>query len=172
MFSLYRILLASHDLNHGLALIIGAWAVAQILLGSRGQRIFTPSERRFVILFTGILYLQAALGLLLVAVMQMQNLSIFAGRSGVLWWHMAGGVLAIMFGTLAIALSRTATTNNLQHLGAAICSGLALLALGNLLGIVVLLGLSLLIQFVIPKLRNDHPIVKRSGGSVPEEAKR
>ncbi len=172
MSSLYHILLISHDLNHGLALITGAWAVAQIILGSRGGRVFTPAERRFVVLFTGILYLQAVLGLLLVAVMQAQNLPIFAGRSGVLWWHMAGGVLAVIFGTLAIGLSRKATAPSLQYLAAAACSGLALLVLGNLLGVVVLVGLCLLIQFIIPKLRNDHSIVKRSGGSAPEETNR
>ncbi len=41
-------------------------ALAQVLLGSEGSRPFTSAERRSVVLFTGTLYLQTVLGLLLV----------------------------------------------------------------------------------------------------------
>ncbi len=172
MFSLYRILLTLHDLNHGLALLIGAWAVAQIILGSRGNQAFSSTERRSLMLFTGTLYLQAVLGLLLYAVMHMQNIPIFSGRSGVLVGHTLAGVLAIVFSTLAIVLNRKGTTNRLLFRAAALCGGLALLVLGNLLGIVALLGLALLIQLAIVKRRNDHPAVQRSVGSSMEKVKR
>ena len=154
MSSLHDVLLFLHGLNRWLAFLVGIWTVGQVLPGITGRRVFTSIEHRSIALFTGTLYLQMALGLLLFAVMSMQNIPVFSGRSAVQWGHMGGGLLAALFGTLAFVLRWKTTTDRTQYRVAALWTVLALLLLGQTLLMAALLGLLLLIRLVITILRN------------------
>ena len=153
MTSLNYILHSLHGINNWLALFAGIWTMGLVLPGLVSKRDFSSGEGRFVAVFTGTIYLQGLLGMALFLVMRTQGLLPFAGRSAVQGAHIGAGIVAAIFGTLAIILCQRLRTNRAKYLAAAMLCGLALLILGHLLAMLALLALLLLIQFAISKVR-------------------
>ncbi len=159
MSSASNVLLILHGGNRWLILLIGCWTLAQLLCGLIANRAFTSAVRRSVALFAGDLYLQAFLGVVLFGLMRSQNLPIFPGHSTVLREHIAGGIFAILCGTVAYAISCKETADKTKYLLGALCALLAVLAAGKLPIVLALVVLSLLVQVALTKLQNSHPEV-------------
>ena len=128
MATVYVILLTLHNLNRWLVLLFGLWALLQNVPGLNGSRPFTPAERRPVAAFMGSVHLQLVLGLLLFAYLGMNKVPVFASapRASFQWEHLALGVLAAVFATLASVQSRKAATDQGKYRAAALWTALSL----------------------------------------------
>ncbi|GGM09174.1 hypothetical protein [Deinococcus aerophilus] len=129
MTVLYTILLTLHNLNRWLVLLTGLWTLLRSVPGLTTGRAFKPADRRPVVAFAGTVHLQLVLGLLLFALLGMQNIPVFAGapRPSFQWEHLGLGVLAAVFATLATALSKRATTHHARFRSMALWTALSLL---------------------------------------------
>ncbi|MEW6421854.1 MAG: hypothetical protein AB1511_09025 [Deinococcota bacterium] len=130
MGTLYVILLTLHNLTRWLVLLAGVWGLLRAFRGVGGVQTFTSTDQRAVTLFMSSLHLQVILGLLLFAVVGMQNIPAFAGapRPGFTWEHLGLGLLAAVFATLGNALTKRAASNQAKFRTASFWTILSLLA--------------------------------------------
>ncbi len=112
MATLYLILLSLHSLNRWLVILTAIWALIVNMSGLSGKRKYLAKDRRPVVVFTATAHLQLVLGLLLFAHQGMQNIPTFpdAPKASFKWEHLAFGLLAAVFATLASAISKRAST--------------------------------------------------------------
>lgn len=131
MTGLYPILLAIHNIVRWVALLTGLWSLARSLPGMQGGRPFTSADRAPIAAFMGSMHLQLVLGLMLFAIMGMGKIPVFASapRPSFQWEHLALGVLAVVFATLASTLSKRGDDARTKFRMAAIMTGLSLVCI-------------------------------------------
>ena len=144
-----------HGWNRWLAILTGVWALSLLLPGITGKKNFTPATRYSVVIFTGTVHLQISLGVLTLIVIKLQGMAPFSGHTGTVWAHILGGVLAATFAALAIRASKRAHTDLAKFRFTALWSTLTLIFLERWIESLILLGLLLLFQWVLSRLKNN-----------------
>lgn len=138
-----------HGLNRWLALAVAVWVMGQWLFGVFARKPVRPNDQRAITLMLAVVGAQAVLGALLFWLMGQANFAAFGGRTGTQWAHIGAGVLAVVFGGLAVLTSRGAITHRAAHIATTILGCLALLMLGKLPLALSALAVWLLVQFVL-----------------------
>ena len=135
---MYTLALAAHSWLRWVVLIAAAVAVARAIGGALGRRSWSGADERIGRVFTISLDIQILLGLILYFLLSpitraaMGDFGAAMGSSGLRFWaveHAFGVIVAVALAHVGRARTRKLADDVARHRVAAICYGLALLAL-------------------------------------------
>lgn len=153
--SMYNIALATHSWLRWAVLIAGVIAVVRAIAGKAGRRPWTVADERAGFWFGTLLDLQLLLGLVMYFALSpitraaMQDFGAAMGSSGLRFWaveHVFGMIVAVALAHVGRSRPKKLTDPAARHQVAAICFGLALLAV--------------LISIPWPGTPNGRPLVR------------